>query len=188
VSIASATAGAATDTMYQTFDDNETTEWKSDGKLANAWIKYDFARPAVVSEVTIKFANWRTRSYPIRITIDDKVAYVGETPRSLGYVTFTFPPITGHSLKIELTGAPRNIDAFGQIIEVTGQKDLPAADKDEKGTLSIVEIEIYGPAQLGARASSRAFGHNANAFELSKVPLPADEDVRAPRINRVLFD
>jgi hypothetical protein len=143
VRIASVAAGANTEKANQSFDDNETTEWASGGKLANGWIKYEFAQPARVSEVTLKLANWRTRSYPIRIMVDDQLAYAGETPRSLGYVTLTFPPVTGHSLKIELTGHPKDVDAFGQIIEVTGQKDSAAADKDEKGTLSIVEIEIY---------------------------------------------
>jgi beta-galactosidase len=145
VQIASATAGAATETANQSFDDNETTEWKSDGKLSNGWIKYEFARPANVSEVTLKLANWRTRSYPIRITVDDKIAFLGETPRSLGYVTLTFAPVTGRTLKIELTGRPKDIDAFGQIIEVTGTKDT--GDAEEKATLSIVEIEIYEPVR-----------------------------------------
>ena len=140
-------AGAHTETTNQSIDDNETTEWASDGKLANGWIRYEFAQPAPVSEVTLKLANWRTRSYPIRITVDDKVAFEGETPRSLGYVTLAFPPVTGHSLKIELTGRPKDIDAFGQIIEVTGQKDAPSEDSNRKGTLSIVEIEIYGPVK-----------------------------------------
>ena len=97
--------------------------------------------------MTLKLANWRTRSYPIRIMVDDKPVYSGETPRSLGYVTLTFPPVTGRSLKIELAGRPIDVDAFGQIIEVTGKKDTEAAAKKDKGTLSIVEIEIYGPSQ-----------------------------------------
>jgi hypothetical protein len=145
VHIAGATAGANVDKAIQSFDDDETTSWLSDGKLTNAWIKYGFAQPAHISEVTLKLANWRTRSYPIRIMVDDKPVYTGETPRSLGYVTLTFPPVTGRSLKIELAGRPVDVDAFGQIIEVTGKKDTEAADKD-KGTLSIVEIEIYEPA------------------------------------------
>jgi hypothetical protein len=140
--IVNVSAGANTEKANQSFDDNETTAWVSDGSLRNGWIKYAFARPAPVSEVTLKLANWRTRSYPIRIMVDDKVAYSGETPRSLGYVTLTFPPVTGRSLKIELAGRPIDVDAFGQIIEVTGKKDTEAADKD-RGTLSIVEIEIY---------------------------------------------
>jgi hypothetical protein len=148
VLIASAAAGSSPDQTNRSFDDNETTEWTSDGKLTNAWIKYQLAQPTSISEVTLKLANWRTRSYPIRITIDDKVAFVGETPRSLGYVTLAFPPVTGQSVKIELTGAPKDIDAFGQITEVGGQKagaDNP--DKNDRGRLSIVEIEIYEPVR-----------------------------------------
>ena len=147
IRIVNATAGANAEKTNQSIDDNETTEWASDGKKANGWIKYEFAQPALVSEVTLKLASWRTRSYPIRITVDEKIAFEGETPRSLGYVTLAFPPVTGHSLKIELTGRPKDIDAFGQIIEVTGQKDALAEDSKEKGTLSIVEIEIYGPVK-----------------------------------------
>jgi hypothetical protein len=64
--------------------------------------------------------------------------------KTLGYVTLTFPPVAGRSLKIELAGRPIDVDAFGQIIEVTGKKDTEAADK-HKGTLGIVEIEIYKP-------------------------------------------
>jgi hypothetical protein len=60
--------------------------------------------------------------------------------------TLTFPPIAGQKLKIELTGRPKDVDAFGQIVEVTGEKDA-AAGKTEKGTLTIVEIEIYGPSR-----------------------------------------
>src|SRR5262249_25506100 len=42
--IASATAGTNGERARLSFDDNETTEWMSDGKLADAWIKYEFAR------------------------------------------------------------------------------------------------------------------------------------------------
>jgi lysophospholipase L1-like esterase len=66
-------------------------------------------------------ANWRTRSYPLRITVDDKTVFTGKAPLSLGYVTLSFPPVTGSNLKIELT----------------------ADDADDKGTIGIYEIEIY---------------------------------------------
>ncbi|HYW70218.1 MAG TPA: DUF4982 domain-containing protein [Pyrinomonadaceae bacterium] len=145
VAIARAVAGGNPEKASLSFDDNEMTEWTSDGKLANAWIKYEFAQPANISEINLKLANWRTRSYPIRVLVDDKVVYEAETPRSLGYVTLAFPFVVGHSLKIELTGKPKDIDAFGQIIEVTGQKDSPADENNKQGTLSIVEIEFYGP-------------------------------------------
>ena len=60
-------------------------------------------------------------------------------------MTLTFPPVTGRSLKIELNARPKDIDAFGQIIEVTGKKDTGNAE--DKATLSIVEIEIYEPVR-----------------------------------------
>jgi hypothetical protein len=147
VQIGRATAGANEDQVAKSFDDDETSAWASDGKIANGWIRYEFAQPAVVSEVTLKLTGWRTQSYPIRILVDDKVVFAGATARSLGYLTFAFPPVTGRSLRIELTGGPSNRDAFGNIIEIPGTPDpQSAAGKGGAGnTLSIVEIEIYGP-------------------------------------------
>ena len=145
VHIARAAAGANEDQVANSFDDDETTEWNSDGKVANGWIKYDLAQPADVSEVTMKLTGWRTQSYPIRILVDGKAVFAGATPRSLGYMTFSFPPVTGTSVKIELTGSAGNRDAFGNIIEIPGTPDpQSAAGKGgAKSTLSIVEIEIY---------------------------------------------
>jgi len=127
------------------FDDDETTDWSSDGDLARGWINFNFGRPAVVGEVTLKLAGWRTQSYPVRILAGDRVVFEGVTPRSLGYVTFAFPPVVGRSLKIELTGSASDRDAFGNIIEIPGTPDpQSAAGKGgAKNTLSIVEIEIY---------------------------------------------
>ncbi|HEV8428883.1 MAG TPA: DUF4982 domain-containing protein [Pyrinomonadaceae bacterium] len=150
--IASVSAGTNTEQARMSYDDNETTEWVSDGKLADGWIKYNFARPERISEVTLKLSNWRTRSYPLRISMDDKPVYTGETPRSLGYVTLAFPPVTGSSLRIELTGRPKDVDAFGQIVEVTGQKDTGSVE--DKGRIGIIEIEIYDASQTTSQQSS----------------------------------
>jgi beta-galactosidase len=147
VLIASATAGANADRAVKSFDDDETTDWSNDGNRSTGWIKYDFAKPATVSEVTLKLAGWRTQSYPIRITVDDKEVFAGQTSRSLGYVTVKFAPTAGRSLKIELTGSASNRDAFGNIIEIPGTPDPQSAAgrKPSTGTLGIVEAEIYEP-------------------------------------------
>ena len=80
--------------------------------------------------MALKLKGWRTQSYPVRILVDDRVVFEGSTPRSLGYVTIAFPPVTGRSLKIELTGSASNRDAFGQIIEMPGTPDTKSsADK-----------------------------------------------------------
>jgi beta-galactosidase/beta-glucuronidase len=145
LSIARVNAGANIERAAQSFDDNENTDWASDGKLTNGWIKYEFARTANVGAVVLKLGGWRTQSYPLRILVDDQVVFNGETPRSLGYVTFEFPAVEGHSLRVELTGAASNRDAFGNIIEIPGAPDQQSAagKSNTKSTLSIVEIEIY---------------------------------------------
>lgn len=70
-------------------------------------------------------------------------------------VTTPFPPVTGSNLKIELAGRPKDVDAFGQIVEVTGQKDTGAADGDDlRGKIAIIEIEIYDASQSNASRPS----------------------------------
>jgi hypothetical protein len=144
--IASVAAGSNQDKAANSFDDNEVTDWSSDGKPETAWIKYELTKPETVKEVVMKFVGWRTQSYPIKISIDDKVVFTGLTPRSLGYVTIKFPPTVGKNVKIELSGEASNRDAFGNIIEITGAPDpKSAANKGDKTTLGIVEAEIYSP-------------------------------------------
>lgn len=149
VEIVHVTAGANQGQAPLTLDDNERTQWSNDGKLSTAWLKYDFESSAAVSEVVIKFDDWRRRSYPIRILIDGKQVFKDETKQNLGYYTVRFDPIRGKSLLIELIGAGADRDAF-DIVEVTGQKD-PAGqaggDSNAKGRLEIVELEIYSPVK-----------------------------------------
>jgi beta-galactosidase len=147
IQISTASAGSNAAQVATTFDDDETTDWSSDGTLKSAWIKYDFSRAAIVNEVVLKLVAWRTQSYPIRIWVDDKVVFTGTTERSLGYVTINLKPTLGKSLKIELVGAANNRDAFGNIIEIPGTPDpnSAAGRRTTKDILGIVEIEIYGP-------------------------------------------
>ena len=150
VEIANVTAGSNADKAQNSFDDNEVTDWTSDGKAESAWIKYDLAKPANINQVVLKLIGWRTQSFPIQISVDEKIVYTGNSPRSLGYVTFSFPPVSGKSVKIELTGNASNRDAFGNIIEITGIPDpKSSADKGGKTTLGILETEIYAPHTNG---------------------------------------
>ncbi|HKC66170.1 MAG TPA: DUF4982 domain-containing protein, partial [Pyrinomonadaceae bacterium] len=142
VHIVSATAGAKSDEAAKSFDDDEETAWANDGHVATGWVQYNFAEPTRLSEVRLKLGNWRERSYPIRITVDGQEVFAGTTPTSLGYVTLALKPMTGKSLKIELTGKPINNDTTN-ITELDAQNDKRPAAGSDKGTLSIVEIEIY---------------------------------------------
>lgn len=144
VGITSATAGAKADEAGRTFDDNENSAWKNDGKRETAWIQFELERSATVSEVTLKMGGWRSKSYPVRIMVDGKEAYVGTTPKSLGYVTLPLKPTPGKSVRIALAGVIEEKDGFG-MVEVTGKKLDDAKAGGGKGTLEIVEAEIYEP-------------------------------------------
>lgn len=149
VPIASASAGANSDSARYSFDDNELSVWQNNGQATTGWIQYELERSAAISEVALKLADWRSRMYPLRITVDGKEVFNASTERNLGYFTIKFPPQTGKTLKIELTGAGLSQDAYN-IVEVTGKKD-PAGEVKNDGTkngkLAIVEVEIYEKQQ-----------------------------------------
>ncbi len=147
IPVARATAGANADRVAASYDDNETTAWANDNTIANGWIVYEFARPARVTELTMRLTGWRQRSYPIVITVDGQEVFNGLTPRGLGYVTLPLKPVTGRTLKIQLVDTAANKDAFN-IVELGNQKENAStgADKLGAGTLSIIEAEFYEPA------------------------------------------
>lgn len=142
VGITRAVAGARAEEVGKSFDDNENTAWKNDGKRDTGWIQFELDRSTTVSEITLKLGGWRSKSYPLRVTVDGKEAYVGTTPKSLGYVTLPLKPAKGKSVRVELVGAIDQKDGFG-MVEVTGKKLDDAKGMGEKGALEIVEAEIY---------------------------------------------
>ena len=142
--VASVIAGSENDKAKNTLDDNELTEWISDGKPGTGWIQYDLAQADKIDQVVLKLVGWRTQSYPIQISIDGKVVFTGVSPRSLGYVTFSFQPTVGKTVKIELTGTATNRDSLGNIIEITGAPDPnSSANRGGATKLGIVEAEFY---------------------------------------------
>lgn len=149
IEIANVSAGSNSDKAKNSFDDNEVSDWTSDGKAETAWIKYDLAQTANINQVVLKLVGWRTQSYPLKISVDNKVVFTRNTTRSLGYVTINFAPTSGNSVKIELTGNADNRDAFGNIIEIPGTPDAQssAGKGGGKNTLGIVEAEIYATAR-----------------------------------------
>lgn len=138
------TAGSNNDKAGNTADDNELSDWSSDGERENAWIRYELAKPERIDQVVLKLVGWRTQMYPLKISIDGKAVFTGTTQRSLGYVTINLPTVTGKSIKIELTGDTSNRDSLGNIIEITGAPDPnSAANRGGATKLGIVEAEFY---------------------------------------------
>lgn len=143
--IASARSGASEKDPKLSYDDNESTSWSSDSSLSDAWIEYELVEPSLISELTLKLGAWRTRSYPLRVTVDGQEVFAGATPRSLGYVTLSLKPMTGKVVRVALIGAPRDRDDF-DMTEITGLKQKAGTESGKtKAALSISEAELYGP-------------------------------------------
>ena len=147
IAIKSAKAGYDSEHAARSFDDNELSEWKNDGRLSTAWITYQLERKAVVSDICLKLTGWRLRSYPLEIYAGKKLIWSGETPRSLGYVHLTpAQQVKTDEITIRLKGAGKDKDAFGGIVEVAepaaGELDLfKAAIKREQNDARINSAE-----------------------------------------------
>jgi hypothetical protein len=126
----------------KSFDDDETTAWTSQAGAAPA-ITYTLARPARLTEVALKLAGWRERSYPLRILVDGQEAWSGLTPTSLGYVTLPLKPVQGRTVRIELAGRAEEGGGI-KLTEVANQSNTATGTKGvSTSTLSIVEAEFY---------------------------------------------
>jgi beta-galactosidase len=145
VAIVKATAGAHADSAFASYDDNELSDWVNDGKLSTAWIEYELEREATVSEITLKLNNFRSRAYPLVITVDGKKVFAGTTRTTLGYYTIACKPQKGKKVRIQLATLSKE-EGGEQMVEVSGKKlddGVARDDSKAKGTLSIIEAEIY---------------------------------------------
>jgi beta-galactosidase len=143
VPVAQAMAADHPEAVAHAFDDNEETAW-----TGRSPITFALARAARVHEITAKFAGFRERSAPLRITLDGQEVFRGKTPRSLGYVTLSFPPANGQTVRLELLGASETKDAFGSVTELANpQNASTGADQLAAVELGIVEIEFYEPVE-----------------------------------------
>ena len=149
IAIKDAKAGYDAEHALRSYDDNELSEWKNDGRLSTAWITYKLARKAVVSDICLKLTGWRLRSYPLEIYAGKQLIWSGETPRSLGYVHLKpTKQVKTDEVTIRLKGAGKDKDAFGGIVEVAepaaGELDLFKAKNgsNTKSELRIVEVDF----------------------------------------------
>jgi len=138
-------AGANTEKAAASCDDNELSDWVNDGKLETAWIEYQLEKISDIDEIDLKLNNFRSRSYPIQVFVDDRLVYDGDTKTTLGYCTLSFPSTRGRRIKIQLKGSSY-VAAENKHAEVGGKKlddGVARNDAHAKGTLSIIEIDIH---------------------------------------------
>lgn len=144
--IASVKAGSNAEQAAMTFDDDETTSWSNDDTRANGWIQFQLEKPAKINEITLKLGGWRTKSYPIRVTVDGKEVFSGNTPQSLGYVTLPLTPTAGQNVGIEMIGSTVKRDAFGNIVELENQAN--AATTERQPDPKVVLLASYKRPQF----------------------------------------
>ncbi|HMR18895.1 MAG TPA: beta-galactosidase, partial [Sphingobacterium sp.] len=138
-------AGANQAKVKSSYDDNELTDWVNDGTLQNAWIEYTLEKKSAIDEIDLKLNNFRSRSYPLQVFVDDKLVFDGRTQTTLGYYTLEIPRTEGRRVKIQLKGSSV-VTSENQHAEVGGQKlddGVKRDDANAKGTLSIIEIDIH---------------------------------------------
>ena len=150
INIVSAKAGFDSEHASRSYDDNELSEWKNDGRLSTAWIAYKLEQKAVIDDICLKLTGWRLRSYPLEVYAGNKLIWSGETERSLGYIHLKpIKRVKTDEITIRLKGAGKDKDAFGGIVEVAqstaGELDLVKAKNGEKtnSELRIIEIELF---------------------------------------------
>lgn len=144
VVIASVTAGSNQQTAERSYDDNELTEWQSDGKLANAWITYHLAKKTAVDEITLKLTGWREKMYPLAIYAGNKMVWQGFTYPSLGYVHIQIDkPVKAKDITIKMLGATKTKKELGDTKELAGGK-ASSFDRivSEKGKISLRIVEV----------------------------------------------
>jgi hypothetical protein len=79
------------------------------------------------------------------ITVDGKEVFAGTTQTSLGYYTIRCKPHKGKKVRIQLA-TPSKAEGGPVMVEVSGKKlddGVARDDSKAKGTLSIIEAEIY---------------------------------------------
>jgi hypothetical protein len=151
VDIADASCGSYPDAVRHSFDDNELTEWKSDGERQNAWVTYHLCRKAAISEITLKLTGWRHKCYPLEVYAGKKKVWEGVTPATLGYAHITIPhPVSSKDLTIKMVAPAQDSKKFGTVKELAGgvanEMDRMKSEKG-KTELRIVEIDLLEKAR-----------------------------------------
>ena len=151
VGIVSAKAGSNAETIAMSYDDNELSEWKSDGQREHAWVTYQLERKAKVSELTLKLTGWRQKCYPLEVYAGKQKVWEGISPASLGYVHISIPrPVASQELTIRMVAPSQNSSKFGNTKELAGgvanemDRMKSATGKTE---LRIVEVDILERAK-----------------------------------------
>jgi len=144
ISVVDAKAGSNSNEITKSFDDNELSEWKSDGKAENAWVTFRLERKAKVGEISMKLTGWRNKCYPLAVFAGKKKVWEGFTPATLGYAHIHIDqPLNADQYTIRMLGPAQNSGRFGDVKELAGGNagELDRV-KQAKGSVDFRIVEV----------------------------------------------
>lgn len=128
-------------------DDNEASEWSSDQKLENSWVKVTLEREALVSQVVLRMKNFRTTAYPLQIFAGDKLVWEGSTYKCLGDCYLSIPePVKAQEFTIMMKGTAAVKEAFGNMTELAAKQNV-STKESKSNVLSIIEMAFNENAE-----------------------------------------
>lgn len=144
-------AGSNTAEASKACDDNEQSEWKSDGTKAGAWATFVLEHPARINEIAIKLAGWRNKVYPLAVYEGKKRVWQGLTYPTLGHVHITIDkPVHSDRVTIKMLAPSQDSNKLGDVKELAGGNanalDRFATAKG-KTELRIVEVSFLEKIQ-----------------------------------------
>jgi beta-galactosidase len=144
IGIVSIKAGSHEAEAAKSCDDNELSEWQSDGKMENAWITYQLQEKVAVDEITVKLTGWRDKMYPLEIYAGKRLLWKGYTYPTLGYVHIPIAhPVKSDEITIRMVGDIKAVSESGDTAELAGGK---AGELDQiratKGKINLRIVEI----------------------------------------------
>ena len=155
VAIVSARAGSAPEQAARAFDDDETTAWigergsgaSTPGAADGGWIEFTLERPALLTELSARLPGWRSRRYPIAVTLDGAEIFRGETHTSLGYITLPLRPApAGRVVRIAMTSDNIIDETFGRLTELADADNASDRAPIAPSAFGFIEVEFHEAA------------------------------------------
>ena len=133
------------------FDDNELSEWQSNGDKEQAAVTFQLGRKAKIGKVVLKLTGWRNKRYPLAVFAGNKKVWEGITPTSLGYVHLNIEkPEWCRQMTVKMTAPAQDSSGSSDQKELAGGN---AGELDRSGNtggkvvLRIVEADFLEAAE-----------------------------------------
>lgn len=142
IGIRDITVAVNADKSKMMIDDNEDSEWSSDGLLQNSWVKVNLEREAAVSQITLRLKSFRSTSYPLQVYAGDVLIWEGYTPKTLGDCYLNIDsPVASAEYTIKMVGPATVKEAFGTMTELAAKQKVNTAES-KSNILSIIEMSF----------------------------------------------